>query len=343
METSDNQYKEMKSDNGYTNMAALSKDFIRRLQESVVNDETPDVSSGFQRLDALIGGFENGKVYVVGGRPCMGKEELILSMIRNITMEEVPVLLFSTNQRKQDYVQRLLSIHCDIPTLRLQQGRMEALEWERLEQRIGSITDVPLFIHDSLDLPLSDLEETAKGCLRDNGVRIIFIDCLQMIDFSEKDETSPERIARVMISLKRLASMLELPIVVGSMLSRSVDYKSAFYGKCPRLSDLLYSGYVEELADVVIMVYRPEYYHIYEDERGRDLHGLIEIEVKKNALRSLGGISMDYHQKTGAICERNMMGQSTSPLISLAGFEASNSAVRRLVQTLSLEELGFSS
>ena len=289
---------EIKSDICYVDLRSMLRDCIFRLQERVKKDDTLGVSSGFQPLDNLTDGFEKGKVYVIGGRPCMGKEEFMLSMIRNIAMKEVPVLLFSTNYKKSDYVQRLLSIHCNIHTLHLQQGIWEVFEWKRLDKEVGSLVDVPLFIHDSLDLPLDDLIETARKSIQVSGTKIIFIDCLQMIDFPKECENSSERIAKVMYALKQLASQIDVPIVIGSMLGRGVEFREGLEGKQPQLMDLANSSYIEEMADVVLMVHRPEYYHIYQDDNGRDLRGLIIINVMKNALKPLGRIYLEYQQET---------------------------------------------
>ena len=117
----------------YFNMHELLKDCLCEVQANAANYDVPGIPSGFQPLDDLTSGFERGKVYVVGGRPCMGKEEFLLSMIRNITLEsKAPVLLFSTNNLKSDYVKKLLAIHCDIPILHVHHGFLELHEWEEL-------------------------------------------------------------------------------------------------------------------------------------------------------------------------------------------------------------------
>ena len=169
--------KEMISDINYSNMREMLKDCLCEVQERATKSSLPGISTGVKPIDDLIGGFENGKVYVIGGRPCMGKEEFMLSMIIDVVMESrLPVLLFSTNHTKRDYIQRLLAIHCDIPIMHLYQGFLEPHEWERLDKGVDTWIDAPLFIHDSLDLPLSELKETARSCIREKETKIIFID-----------------------------------------------------------------------------------------------------------------------------------------------------------------------
>ncbi len=326
-------------DTNYSNMREMLKDCLCKVQDRVKNCDLPGISTGFKPLDRFIGGFENGKVYVIGGRPGMGKEELMLSMIIDIVMRNNdPVLMFSTNNRKQDYMQRLLSIHCNIPTTRLAQGSLEPFEWDVLDKKVNTLADGALFIHDSLDLPLNELKETTRYCINETGARVIFIDCLQMIDFANEEKNASERMAKVMYSLKQLACLLNIPIVVGSILDGSIEHRKGLEGKQPQLMDLEGSGYIEEFADVVMIVHRPEVYHIFQDERGRDFHGKIELLLKKNNLRPLGSILLDYHQDTGVVS----FGKSDSKAVSQKTLKTDNKAIKKLKKDFDLkEELPF--
>ena len=330
---------EIMNDVSYSNVREMVKHCLCEVQSKTANIGVSGIPSGFESLDELTDGFKKGKVYIVGGRPCMGKEEFVLSMIRNIVVEsKVPALLFSTNNMGQDYMQRLLSIHCDISTSLLQQGTLKYNEWEIIDKGIGTLVDAPLFIHNCLDLPLNELIETVRNCIKEKATKIIFIDCLQMIDFAKGENSISERIAVVIHSLKKLACLFEIPIVVGSMLSRGVEYRDGIEGKLPQFMDLANSSYIEELADVVMMVHRPEYYRMYEDERGRNLHGVMEIYVKKNNLNPLGSILLDYHEDTGIVTSRKSANASASKPVRLKDFNTDNNAVKNLIQTFELEE-----
>lgn len=335
--------EEIMNDVSYSDMKEMLSDCLYDVHTKAIYKVTMlGISSGFQSLDDLTDGFKEGKVYIVGGRPCMGKEEFMLSMISDIVLEsKLPVLMFTTNNRKYDYIKRLLSIHCDIPTANLGTAQLKPDEWERLDKGVGFLIDAPLFIHDCLDLPLNVLIETSRNCIKEKAVKIIFIDCLQMIDFAKDEKCISERIAEVMHTLKKLACLFEVPIVVGSMLSRSIEYREGIEGKVPQFMDLANSSYIEELADVVMMVHRPEYYRIYEDERGRNLRGIMEIYVKKNNLTLLGSILMDYHEDTGIVTSRKSANASVSKPVRLKDFNTDNNAVNNLIQTLGLEELPF--
>lgn len=334
--------KEIMSDIHYANMETMLKDCLCDVVEGATFNNLPGISTGFQSLDKLIGGFERGKVYIVGSRPCMGKEELMLSIIENIILEsKLPVLMFSTNYMKSEYIQRLLAIYCDIPVMHLFHGLMEPHEWERVGKIADSLLDAPLFMHESLDLPLNELIETVRNCVLEKNIKIIFIDCLQMIDFDNENNKSSERIAKVMLSLKELARLNGISVVVGSMINRDVEYRDGVEGKKPMLADLANSSYIEGLADVVMMVHRPEYYRIFEADNGRDLHGLMEIIVKKNGLKPLDGFFLDYHPDTGVICETGNTNKAASKTVSLEDFETDNKAVKKLIDTLHLEESPF--
>lgn len=327
---------EIMNDIGYSDMRSMLKDCLSEIQEKAASPHSSGISSGFWRLDLLTEGFENGKVYVIGARPCMGKVSLMLSMIERIVLEsKQPVLLFSTNHAKSDYVSRLLSIHCDITTSKLHNGWLACHEWERLDKGVTCLVDAPLFIHDSLDLPIDEFVETARNSVRESGIKIIFVDCLQMINFSKEGETPSDRIAKVMVLLKQLAYQLSLPIVVGSMMNRGVDYRKGLMGREPQLKDLAFSSYIEELADVVLMVHRPEYYQIYQDEDGRDLHGVMQILVKKNGLRPQGCVYLSYQQDTGIV---SLTEDTKSKPVSLEEFGADNETVKSLIKTFDLEE-----
>lgn len=327
---------EILSDIGYSDMRSMLKDCICEIQTMAASPGVSGISSGFWRLDLLTDGFENGKVYVIGARPCMGKVSLMLSMIESIVLEsKQAVLLFSTNHMKSDYVSRLLAIHCDIPTSKLHKGWLDMHEWERLDKGVASLIDAPLFIHDCLDLPINELVETARSCVRECGIRIIFVDCLQMINIAKEGVTPSDRIAKVMILLKQLAYQLGLPIVVGSMMNRGVDYREGLIGREPQLKDLAFSSYIEGLADVVMMVHRPEYYQIYQDEDGRDMHGVMQIFVKKNGLKLQGCIYLSYQQDTGIV---SLTEDTKSKPVSLEDFGADNETAKSLIKTFDLEE-----
>lgn len=156
-----------------------------------------------------------------------------------------------------------------------------------------------------------------------------------MINFAKEGETPSDRIAKGMLLLKKLAYLLNLPIVVGSMMNRGVDYREGLIGREPQLKDLAFSSYIEGLADVVMMVHRPEQYLIYQDENGRDMHGVMQIFVKKNSLKSQGCIYLNYRQDTGGV---SLTEDTKSKPVSLKDYGEVNETVKSLIKTFDLEE-----
>ena len=324
------------SDIGYSNMQEMLKDCLCKVQERVKNCDLPGFSSGFEPLDNLTGGFEKGKVYVLGGRPGMGKDELMLSMILDLILRSrCSVLLFSTNYMKPDYMQRLLSIHCNIPTTRLAQGALEPFEWDVLDKKVNTLADGALLIHDSFDLPLNELMETARYCVRETGAKVVFIDCLQMIDLANEEGNTSERTKKVMCSLKQLACFLGVPVVVGSMLSRDMEYQEETKGKQLQFMDLGNPSYIEILADVIMIVHRPEGSRI----KGRSSLGKIELLLKKNNLRPLGSILLDYHQDTGVVSFGKDAIKSESKAVSQKVLNTDNKAIKKLKKDFDLKEV----
>lgn len=323
-------------DIGYSNMREMLKDCLCKVQERVKNSDLLGISTGFKTLDKLTGGLEKGKVYVIGGRPGMGKDELMLSMILDyILKNRPPILMFSTNYMKQDYMQRLLAIHCNIPITRLSQGNLELLEWDVLDKKVDTLADGALLIHDSFDLPLNELMETARYCVRETGAKVVFIDCLQMIDLANEEGNTSERTKKVMCSLKQLACFLGVPVVVGSMLSRDMEYQEETKGKQLQFMDLGNPSYIEILADVIMIVHRPEGSRI----KGRSSLGKIELLLKKNNLRPLGSILLDYHQDTGVVSFGKDAIKSESKAVSQKVLNTDNKAVKKLKKDFDLKEV----
>ena len=325
------------NENGISKAREMLCDYVDEILQNVSKESFPGISTGFRSLDDLTGGFENGKVYVIGGRPAMGKEELMLSMIRSIVLDsKMGALLFVANHLKRDYMARLLSIHCGISTLRIKAQMMETWERKRQERKIGELMNAPLLISGGLDLKLDEMLEMARHCISEKGVKIVFVDCLQMVDYNSEGTCHSDRLAHVMYSLKELAREMNLPVVVGAMLSRYIEYREGLEGKRPVLMDLANSCYIEELADVVMMVHRPEYYHLYVNYDGKDLRGQMQVLVKKNALRPLGEVTFRYEQDTGAIIQLEPSGSEGS--WRLEELKANNEAVESLINALNLEE-----
>lgn len=226
----------------------------------------------------------------------MGKTSLALSIVKNITIDhKIPTLYFSLEMNTASIVNRIISSVCSIPAHKIQSGRLLPAEWEALDNNMQTITDAPLYLDDSARVSLYDLSNTAKNSVNDHGVRLIIIDYFQLIQTQNRSNRSRhDELAELMHDLKILARELNVPIILLSQLNRAIEDRDGFEGKRPKLSDLRECGAIEDDSDIVMFVHRPEYYHIYQDEMGRDLHGMAQIIIAKNRMGYTGDVLLSF-------------------------------------------------
>lgn len=260
-------------------------------------DFVSGVSTGFNDLDKLTGRWQDGQLIVIGGRPAMGKTALILSMIKNIALKEnpVPIALFSQEMNRIQITNALIANICEIPCQKLSRGCLEIFEWEQLNKNIEELKSAPIMIDDTPHLSIFDLCDKAKRLVDEHGIRIIFIDYLQLIFVDNKSlDTRYAEINYITRKLKVLARELNIPIVVTSQLNRNLEDRNSINGKRPQLTDYRDSGTICDDVDVACFIHRPEYYHITEDERGNSLIGLGEFIVAKNRMGPAGYIQLKF-------------------------------------------------
>lgn len=258
------------------------------------------VNTGFDNIDKLTEGWKDGQLIVIGGRPAMGKTELILSMIKNIALREypIPVALFSQEMNRIQITNALIANICEIPYQKLSTGYLNFSEWERLDRGIEELKNTPIMIDDSPHLSICDLCNKAERLVNGQGVKIIFVDYLQLLFVDNKSfDTRYAEINYITRELKVLARELNIPIVVTSQLNRNLEDRNGIYGKRPQLTDYRDSGTICDDVDVACFIHRPEYYHITEDERGNSLVGLAEFIVAKNRMGSIGDVRLRFKRE----------------------------------------------
>ena len=190
---------------------------------------------------------------------------------------------------------RLISNICEIDGSLLESGRIGTDGWDRIYGNGDILANAPLFIDDTRRISMTDLRNKAKRMVREHGVEILFIDYLQLLTYNGKRFNSrQEEVSEISRSLKTLAQELNVPVVALSQLNRGVEARTGLEGKRPLLSDLRESGAIEQDADMVLFVHRPEYYHIYQDDMGNSLVGKAEIIIAKHRKGSIGTIMMDF-------------------------------------------------
>ena len=241
------------------------------------------VPSGYHKLDDLTSGWQASDLVIIAGRPAMGKTSFALSMAKNIAVDyKIPMAFFSLEMSNVQLVNRLISNCCEIQGKKITNGQLQDDEWDRLDKRIMALYGAPLFVDDTPSLSVFELRTKARRLVREHGVKMIMIDYLQLMNASGMRFSSrQEEVSTISRSLKGLAKELNIPILALSQLNRGVEGREGLEGKRPQLSDLRESGAIEQDADMVLFVHRPEYYHIYED-KGVDLHGMAQIIIAKH-------------------------------------------------------------
>lgn len=225
----------------------------------------PGIPSNFYDLDSSTGGFQRSDLIIIAGRPSMGKTSFAMGIARNIA-EELPVAIFSLEMSKEQLVQRLLASEAGIESNYLRSGRISQNQWEPLSRALGTLSELPIFIDDSPNQTVMQMRSHLRRLQAQQGGKLglVLIDYLQLMEGSGSDNRVQE-ISRITRSLKGLARELNVPVIALSQLSRSVETRN---NKRPMMSDLRESGSIEQDADLIIMLYRDEYYSPNTPDRG---------------------------------------------------------------------------
>lgn len=279
--------RNMKQD--YTQIDPVVHKAYEILQKAAANSGgLTGIPSGLDDLDAVTSGWQRSDLVIIAGRPAMGKTSYALSVAKNIAVDyRIPIAFFSLEMSNVQLVNRLISNVCEIPGNKILNGQLTEEEWARLDQNIRKLEGAPLYIDDTPGLSVFELRTKARRLVKEKNVQIIMIDYLQLMNATGmRFGSRQEEVSTISRSLKGLAKELDIPILALSQLNRSVESRGdgdtkGIDSKRPQLSDLRESGAIEQDADMVQFVHRPEYYHIYEDN-GRDLRGMAQIIIAKH-------------------------------------------------------------
>ena len=287
--------KNMKKD--YTQIDPVIKNAMDVINKAAANtDGLTGVPTGYHKLDDITSGWQTSDLVIIAGRPAMGKTSFALSMAKNIAADyKVPMAFFSLEMSNVQLVNRLISNVCEIQGSKILNGQLQPDEWDRLDKRINNLQGAPLYVDDTPGLSVFELRTKARRLVREHGVKIIMIDYLQLMNANGMRFSSrQEEVSTISRSLKGLAKELDIPILALSQLNRGVESREGLEGKRPQLSDLRESGAIEQDADMVLFVHRPEYYHIYQDDNGRDLHGMAQIIIAKHRKGATGDVLLTF-------------------------------------------------
>ena len=253
----------------YDKMSVLITNAIQSIEElKNKKDGLSGVPSGFSKLDRVTSGWQKSDLIIIAGRPGMGKTALVLTMARNIAINhKTPIGIFSLEMSSDQLVNRLISSESEIPSGKLRKGNLEEYEFVQLHEKIRDLAEAPIYIDDTPGLSVFELRAKARRLVKNHGVQIIIVDYLQLMTAGgNKSGNREQEISTISRSLKGIAKELKIPVIALSQVNRGVESRTST-SKRPILADLRESGAIEQDADIVTFIYRPEYYKIYEWEK----------------------------------------------------------------------------
>jgi replicative DNA helicase len=291
------QISESSTKKNYSDMGSIMTQAIKELDiKRQQQDGVTGVPSGFSALDRVTSGWQKTELVILAARPGMGKTAFVVSSLRNAAVDfNMAVAIFSLEMSSVQLVNRLISAEAEIDSEKIRKGKLSNEDLDHMHKRIHKLTNAPIFIDDTPALSILELRAKCRRLKAQHDIQMIVIDYLQLMtaDTGGKGAGNREQeIAMISRSLKNLAKELDVPVIALSQLSRAVETRGG--EKRPQLSDLRESGSIEQDADMVIFLYRPEYYGITEDESGNSVAGIGEVILAKNRAGSLDTIQLRF-------------------------------------------------
>lgn len=281
-------------------IAPVIAESIKQIQAAALRkDGISGIPTGFPGIDKLTSGWQPSTMVVIAARPAMGKTAFVLSMARKMAMDHnVPVAIFSLEMSNTELVKRILVAETEIPMEKIKNGNLTADEWTHFNQSMPRIQSAPIYIDDTPGLSVFDLRSKARILHKKNNIKCIIIDYLQLMTAAGmRPGSRQEEVSMISRSLKGLAKELEIPIIALSQLNRNVEQrgeKGTSDGKRPQLSDLRESGAIEQDADMVCFIHRPEYYGIKTDPDGKSLEGKGQFIIAKHRSGATDDVLMNF-------------------------------------------------
>ena len=280
----------------YDKMSSLIKGALENI-ETLRNKEDglSGVPSGFTNVDRVTSGWQKSDLVIVAARPGMGKTAFALTMARNIAVDHnTPIGFFSLEMSSEQLVNRLIASEAELGASKLRKGDLADHEMVQLHEKIKHLSEAPIFIDDTPALSIFELRAKARRLVKNHGVGIIMIDYLQLMTAGGTGGNREQEISTISRSLKGIAKELKIPVIALSQVNRGVESRTGVGSKRPMLSDLRESGAIEQDADIVTFIYRPEYYKIYEWDNGDDSRGQGELIIAKHRNGSLNNVRLKF-------------------------------------------------
>jgi len=285
----------------------INEAFKLMREASKRTDGLSGLPSGFKDLDKITSGWQNSDLIIIAARPGMGKTALVLSMAKNMAVNfKIPIAIFSLEMSNVQLVNRLIVNVAELSGDKIKTGQLAEYEWHQLDSKVAKLYDAPIYVDDTPSLSVFELRTKARRLVKEHNVKCILVDYLQLMNASGMTFGSREQeVSRISGSMKSLAKELNIPVIALSQLNRSIDIRTnqpktgrdSSDAKRPQLSDLRESGSIEQDADIVCFIHRPEYYKIFQDEHGNDLTGKAEIIIAKHRNGSTGDIILEFKKE----------------------------------------------
>ncbi len=281
---------------GYEAMSSLASKVYKQLQEvKDKEDGLTGIPSGFTELDRLTSGWQPSDLIIIAARPGMGKTAFVLSAARNTAVEfSKGVAIFSLEMSSVQLALRMIAMEAEVSSSKLRNGQFDQDESVRLNAAIERIGEAPIFIDDTAGINIFELRAKCRRMKMQHDIQLIIIDYLQLMSGGGDNQRGnrEQEVSAISRALKALAKELSVPVIALSQLSRAVEVRGG--SKRPQLSDLRESGSIEQDADIVSFIYRPEYYGITEDPEGQSLKGVAEIIVAKHRNGALKDVRLRF-------------------------------------------------
>ncbi len=273
---------------GYERLSSLAVKTRKEIEAVSKKEEAiTGVPTGFGELDRVTSGWQNSDLIIIAARPGMGKTAFTLSLARNAALTKKAVAVFSLEMANTQLVQRLIAMDSSIDSRKLRNGQLSTDEWKRLNQTVDNMAEVPIYIDDTPAINIFELRAKCRRLKQNHDIELIIIDYLQLMTAApnQKKGNREQEISSISRALKSLAKELNVPVIALSQLSRSVETRGG--SKRPVLSDLRESGAIEQDADIVTFIYRPDYYENDELDTPKDLAEIIIAKHRNGSLETV--------------------------------------------------------
>ena len=289
---------------GFTRIKELMYDAMERIEQLHLAGETvTGIPSGFKDLDEMTAGFQPSDLVIVAARPSMGKTAFVLNIAQNAALDHKhPIAFFSLEMSKQSLLQRMLTSEARVDAQRLRKGKLRDDEFVQLGRAAGLLSQAPIWIDDTPAISLLEMRSKARRLKAEHDIGLVVIDYLQLMQGPPSSENRQQEISMISRSLKALARELRVPVIALSQLSRAPEQRAGD-SKRPQLSDLRESGAIEQDADVVMFLYRQEYYDVLEgkdpsqpDKDGKTSQGMAEVIVGKQRNGPTGIVQLFFNR-----------------------------------------------